>query len=202
MRLSDRSNNRVGVILAGGRSSRFGGDKLIARLKGLTLLEIVMKTLESAGFKIVVAGRADYKRFGHPVLEDLHPYEGPLSALAGLFKRLTAPKILLVAGDMPLIPQAVIELLWNQSADSILTLPEGPFGIVPLPGVYSRLLLPAIRRCLRNGRRDLLCLNETSPSPTIISREALATADPKGYSLQNINTRDNLSAVESAMAPS
>ena len=47
----------LGVVLAGGKSSRFGSDKALAELDGHTLLERAINALSASCDKVVIAGR-------------------------------------------------------------------------------------------------------------------------------------------------
>jgi molybdopterin-guanine dinucleotide biosynthesis protein A len=49
----------LGVVLAGGKSSRFGSDKALARIDGRTLLDRALAALEPQCQAVVVAGRDD-----------------------------------------------------------------------------------------------------------------------------------------------
>ncbi|MDE0358587.1 MAG: NTP transferase domain-containing protein, partial [Gammaproteobacteria bacterium] len=57
----DRPRPRLfGVVLAGGRSRRYGSPKARARLAGVTLLEHALAILRAAGLETgVIANRAD-----------------------------------------------------------------------------------------------------------------------------------------------
>jgi molybdopterin-guanine dinucleotide biosynthesis protein A len=70
----------LGVVLAGGRSSRFGSDKALAELGGHTLLALAVDALSGWCEHVVVAGRSTAPA---PTLPDWpHPDMGPLGGLA------------------------------------------------------------------------------------------------------------------------
>jgi molybdenum cofactor guanylyltransferase len=71
----------LGAILAGGKSSRFGSDKAIALLNGISLIEHVAVSLSAQSDDIIIVGR---KHNGYRCIED-HPAPnmGPLAGLAG-----------------------------------------------------------------------------------------------------------------------
>ncbi|VWX53425.1 molybdenum cofactor guanylyltransferase [Novosphingobium sp. 9U] len=70
----------LGVVLAGGRSTRFGSDKALAEIEGHTLLSIAVDTLSGWCEHVVVAGRATAPA---PTLPDWpRPDMGPLAGLA------------------------------------------------------------------------------------------------------------------------
>lgn len=78
-------------ILAGGRSSRFPGDKALAEIQGQPQLLRLSEQLRQQGHQVsVVADRSDrYTRLGIKCLADIYPQCGPLSGLiTGLQARL------------------------------------------------------------------------------------------------------------------
>lgn len=75
----------MGVVLAGGRSSRFGSDKALARYRGIALIDHVLKALAIECDAVAVAGR---RHAGVEAIEDWPaPGMGPLGAIAGALRR-------------------------------------------------------------------------------------------------------------------
>lgn len=78
----------LGVVLAGGKSTRFGSDKALAVLGGRTLLEHAVARLDGWCDAVVVAGRAEAPV---PVLLDWpRPGLGPLGGLAAALRHASA----------------------------------------------------------------------------------------------------------------
>lgn len=71
----------LGAILAGGRSSRFGGDKALALYRGRPLIDHVRAALESQCDGLVVCGRSWDGLVG--VADRPEPGLGPLGGLCG-----------------------------------------------------------------------------------------------------------------------
>ena len=75
----------LGVVLAGGQSSRFGSDKALAELGGRTLLARAFDTLSGFCELVVVAGRE--RGPGHRCIPDWpHPSMGPLGGIAAALR--------------------------------------------------------------------------------------------------------------------
>lgn len=79
---------RLGAVLAGGKSSRFGSDKAVALLAGERLLDRAVATLAPHCDAVVVIGREDAQ---HPCAADWPaPDMGPLGGLAGALNHALA----------------------------------------------------------------------------------------------------------------
>ncbi len=70
----------LGAVIAGGRSTRFGSDKALAKLHGRTLIDQVAETLAGQTAEVVVVGRAHDGFAGIP--DQPAPGLGPLGGIA------------------------------------------------------------------------------------------------------------------------
>ena len=101
------------VVLAGGESRRFGGDKLAADLQGLTLLERAVSELPSDAQLIIVGPK---RKIGRPAVftREEPPGSGPAAAMiAGLRLALSsdAEAVVVLPGDAPAAGRAAMALL-------------------------------------------------------------------------------------------
>ena len=74
----------LGVVLAGGNSTRFGSDKALAELGGHTLLNRAFDTLTGFCELVVIAGRAQGP--GHCIPDWPRPEMGPLAGIAAALR--------------------------------------------------------------------------------------------------------------------
>jgi len=113
----------IGLILAGGRSTRMGGnDKAFIALKDKRLLAHLLDRLKPQVDEVAINSNADAERFhefGVSVIPDiLRDHLGPL---AGIHAGLTAypdDSLLTVAVDLPFIPRDLATRLKAQSDGS------------------------------------------------------------------------------------
>ncbi|MBI4209064.1 MAG: molybdenum cofactor guanylyltransferase [Deltaproteobacteria bacterium] len=188
------NSNKTAVVLAGGRSRRFGRDKAWALYEGKTLIEIVIERLKSAHCDVILSGSDPrLKQLSFPVIEDEHPFEGPLQALKGIWEKTSNSRILLVACDMPFLSPDVIQTLWTTDSHSDIVLLQGEEGPSPLPGVYDRTTYPFVTSLIEKGRKDLKALWNRDLAVSVVTRQLLHRLDPLGKSLWNINTPQDLS---------
>lgn len=113
------------IVLAGGRSRRFGGDKLAAAIGDRSVLQATIGAVSGLADDVVVAGARlpDGLAGDVPVrlVQDVAPFEGPLAALANVL-RLAEPHpgdlVIVVGGDMPgLVPRVLVSMLDALDAD-------------------------------------------------------------------------------------
>jgi len=159
------------LVLAGGRSSRFGSDKPLARLHDRTLLEWTVDHLERVGAKLAVSAQRssateDFcKARGWPVLHDVE--ELPRGALDGVCAGLAwahvigKPWLVTLPCDVPLLPEDYFERLFAAAGDHGAYV-ESPSGIESLCAIWPTSALsflqvaakhpdqPSIRQCLKD----------------------------------------------------
>jgi molybdenum cofactor guanylyltransferase len=119
------------IVLAGGRSRRFGADKLDAALEGEGLLDRCLRELP-LDVGIIVVGPP--RTLGRPVLfvrED-PPYGGPAAAVAaGLRAALASPAatFAVLPGDAPFAGRTLAPLLAALNPDVHVTVGTDPDGV-------------------------------------------------------------------------
>lgn len=114
----------MGIVLAGGRSARFGADKLAAELGGRSVLAATVAALGPLVDGVIVAGPAlpDDVRDAHvapiALVRDPEPFAGPLAALANVLRWTTpeaaADLAIVVGGDMPALVPAVLRSMLDR----------------------------------------------------------------------------------------
>lgn len=191
----------TGVVLAGGRSSRFGRDKLAEPYRGAPILHHTLARVRTVCEEVVLVLAPDAPEpagAAARVARDPAPYEGPLAgAHAGLLAVRTE-LALLVGGDMPgLVPEVVAEMLAvarGTGAEAVALADED--RLRPLPSLVR--VAPAVRAAadlLGAGRRRLREL--LGALRTAAVDEATWTAlDPGRRSLLDVDVPADLGALD------
>ena len=196
----------TGVVLAGGRSTRFGEDKLAADIGGRPLLHRAITAVAEVVNEIVVVVGADAPApvlptgLGVPavVTRDAVAGQGPLAGLSAGLAVASHPLALLVGGDQPALQPALLrELLRRLDAGAH----DAAFDIVgleedgqlrPLPAALRvATVLPAADVALVSGTRSLMGLFDRLRVKTLAPGEWRAL-DPAGDSLRDVDTRTDL----------
>jgi molybdopterin-guanine dinucleotide biosynthesis protein A len=205
------------IVLAGGASSRFGGDKLAAPLDGRPILEhAVLAVASIADPVIVVIGPDDPiplipADLGVSLLLARDPVarQGPLAGMAaGLValvaahgsgaegpgaapgSRARAEVVLVVGGDMPsLVPEVLRLLATFLIADPSLAAAtlETP-GVAPLPlALRPDIAGPAIGAILASGGRRSIRALLGAVPSATVPASAWRAIDPAGITLRDVD---------------
>ncbi|WP_428264728.1 molybdenum cofactor guanylyltransferase [Haliangium sp.] len=183
----------AGVILCGGRARRLGGrHKALIEVGGRTVLARQLAVLAPRLATVAISANdpEPFRAAGLPVLADRIADQGPLAGLAAALTWSPAPHLLAVAGDMPYLVPAVVDLVLagcEPGVDIVMPfvggLPE------PLLALYGRACLDPIERRLAGGqRRTAGLLDEPGLSVRRIEESALRAVDPALHSFVNLNT--------------
>lgn len=159
------------MLLVGGASERFGSPKALASLRGETLAERAWRLLSEVCDEVLAVGKADDElELPFPVLDDGADGRAVVfGVLAGL-RASRYDTCLVLPVDTPLVtPDLVRELL---AAGAV---PQTG----PLPGVYTKALLPVLESRIAAGDLSLRGV-------------ATNVVDVDEAQLLNVNTRTDL----------
>jgi len=189
------------IILAGGRSVRFGGDKGLLPLDDRTLIEHVYGKVASVAREVVIAVRSKSQRKAYSQLVrnclfvlDEWPGNGPLNGLWSGLKRVTGEKVAVVGCDMPLVSPELMRLLYELSWTYDAVIPRWPSGYIePLHSVYDvDRCRTATTTALRKGRSDMRAMILSLARVLYLSTEAIRKIDSDLNMFVNINTHNDL----------
>jgi molybdopterin-guanine dinucleotide biosynthesis protein A len=148
----------AGAILAGGRSTRFGQDKVLLLFRDKPLLAHLRGVLEPVVSEMFIVGhpRPEFELIGLRVLTDLISDAGPLGGIYTALESIGAPFVLVVAADMPFLSTPLLRRILEPAMTADAVIPRGPRGLEPLCAVYSRSCIDPIRRSLDKGDRRIV----------------------------------------------
>lgn len=194
----------LGVILAGGASSRFGAPKALARVGGRRIVDRVRDALAAATPDVVLSANdpALFAELGLETRPDdvagFGPLGGILTALRWAAERERSGA-LVAACDMPWIPADLPRMIANRAAasDADAVVPEsgGPRGIEPLCAWYSIRCIPLVERMMDEGERRVHRLMDRIRADVIPVAEVRRIGDPR-ILFFNVNTADDLRRAE------
>ncbi len=185
------------IVLAGGRSSRFGRDKLAERLDGRTLLVNAIDGVTPAATEILVVaapGASPAIPAGVTLVHDPVAFEGPLAGLLAGLRASREPIVLVVGGDMPMLVGAVIEAMLVEldqvGVEAVELEHEGRARPLPL-ALQRQPALAAADRLFSDGERRLRALPEALAT-RILAEATWRKLDPNGMTIRDIDTPTDL----------
>jgi molybdopterin-guanine dinucleotide biosynthesis protein A len=205
------------IVLAGGRSRRFGSDKLGVRLAdGRTVLAHAVAAAEAvAGELVIVIAPGAERPDGLPerarIVHDPEPEGGPLIGLAAGLEAVGDGLVLVIGGDMPALEPSVLRLLSaalgdDRNVDAARledqrSVVEGGTGPAVLPCAVRREAARLVcREALAAGDRRLRgCLERLAT--TVVPAAEWRALDPAGRTLLDIDRPGDLAALEQRDAP-
>ncbi len=186
-----QTNGLSCVILAGGRSSRMGENKLLLPLGESTVIGSLLDRLRGlfAEYIIVTNQPAHFEHLPVRLAGDLIDC-GVKSSLAGLHGGLSAatrPYSFVAAGDMPFVSPALVRYLCSLRRGYDVVIPRQDGHLQPLCAVYHKNCLPHIEKLLLAG-----CYKIANFLDRVRVREVeaavLQSVDPELISFFNLNT--------------
>jgi molybdenum cofactor guanylyltransferase len=194
-----------GIVLAGGGSSRFGSDKLLATFDGVPLLDRAVAALahHAVGCSeiVVVVAPGDDRQLPSaavPVRRALDPatHGGPLVGLLAGLEVAREPVVVVVGGDMPTLSPDVLAALLRAltaaegSADAVVLVQRGVAR--PLPAAFRNGAATQVaRRVIGDGERSLVALLRGLAARELAEGEWRGL-DPEGATLRDIDRPEDL----------
>lgn len=207
-------SNIAGYVLAGGLSSRFGGDKALAVLDGKPMLTRMCELLDAITTRVkIVAVDGKYDGSQYPIVADLWPGEGPLGGIITALRDNGEKKEgdggskppqsrveradggqkevwnLIVSCDMPFLTvewlRFTAERAENSNADVVV--PQSRHGLEPLCACWRTRAAETIQEAFLGGTRkvtDALKLLKTE----VLDERDWKRFDSGGRLFWNMNT--------------
>ncbi|KAB1192006.1 NTP transferase domain-containing protein [Haloferax sp. MBLA0076] len=196
----------AGVVLAGGRSRRFGEtDKALAHLDGVPLVRRTAGRVMQASDELVLNCRREQASALEDACADLAPRmaidtdpdTGPLGGIRTGLAATDAPLSAVVACDMPFVDPGLLELLLAEAdetgADVVVPrVEDGWFQTTQAVYRTASVSMAAEEVLDRGGGRILDAFD--SLDVRTVGAEVLGRFDPRTF--ENVNTRAELDAAE------
>jgi molybdopterin-guanine dinucleotide biosynthesis protein A len=194
----------AGVIIAGGRSTRFGdADKAVANLGGVPMIRRVADRIDSVVDELVVNCRDDQAedisraladaRLDPTFAVDEEPDLGPMAGIATGLRAADADYGLVVACDMPFVDADFAAYLFDRAAGHDAAVPRPDEWFQTTQAVYRRE--PTIRACedalARDDHKITAALFELDY--VVLDREEIE-AHTSLQTFENLNTREEFEA--------
>ncbi|SMB55680.1 molybdopterin-guanine dinucleotide synthase [Serratia proteamaculans] len=179
----------TGIILAGGRATRMGGeDKGLVQVAGIPLYQYVLSRLRSQVGQVAISANRNQERYresGLPIVSDLTPdFSGPLAGMLAGLKHASTEWVAFVPCDVPDFPATLVDQLWQQKGRALAAYANDGERAHPTLALLHTSLVPQLEEYLARGERKLmLFLNAAGAKQIAFSGQQTA--------FHNLNARED-----------
>lgn len=184
----------TGVIQAGGKSTRMGGQpKALLPLGGLRIVERVVAAVAPAVDDLLVVTNTPerYAFLGLPMVGDVYPDHGSLGGIYSGLKAASGDVAFTVACDMPFLHPEVVRLVVGHAGAGDVVVPRVGGQWETLHAAYAKSCLPHIEARLEAGRLKIVEFFERVRVVEIPETEIRRYRDP-ALVFMNVNTPEEL----------
>ena len=151
--MSEGARRLTGVLLVGGASTRFGSPKALARLGGETLAERGWRVLGEACDEVIAVGKAaDALPLPFPVVDDGTSERVPIHGVIAGLRAARHDVAVVLPVDCPLVTPTLL----REVGEAVAVPQTGP-----LPGAYTKEMLPELEARVASGELSLRGVNTT-----------------------------------------
>ena len=185
----------AGIVLCGGKSTRMGTSKALLPFGPETMLQRVVRLLETVVSPIVCVAAGDQQLPELPptviVTRDEREGRGPLEGLRAGLKALPASvdAAYVTSCDVPLLVPGFVRQMLDLADGYDVAVIEIDGFTHPLSAVYRRATLPRVEDLLAHDRLRPAFLFDAVKTRRV--SPAQMTADPELRTLRNLNTRED-----------
>ena len=183
----------TGLILAGGKSSRYGRNKALVEMNGIRLIERVIGVMEPLFEHLIIVTNTpqDYAYLKLPMVEDLIKGLGPLGGIFTGLQAMSDEAGFFVACDMPFLNGALIRHMVDAMEDFDVVVPKVDWKVEALHAIYTKSCIPAIKELIDNREYQIIKLFD-KVRVRYVSKEEIYVLDPELRSFFNINRPEEL----------
>jgi molybdopterin-guanine dinucleotide biosynthesis protein A len=160
------ANEVTGVVLSGGRSSRFGQDKGLYPFNGKPLVLHALEILAPVCRELMISTNdaASYAGFGYECIADISPNAGPLAGIQSALTHAPTEVVAIISCDTPHIPSALYARLIQSIRNYDVVMPTHSGFIETMTAVYAKKCLPEIEAAIKSKRFRILDAIESMDS--------------------------------------
>jgi len=184
----------TGVIQAGGKSTRMGGEpKALLELGGRRIIERVLDVLRAVADPVLLVTNTPelYRFLGLQMVPDAFPDGGSLGGIYSGLQAAPGDVAFTVACDMPFVSPAVARLVTARAPEADVVAPRVGERWETLHACYGKACLGPMERRLRAGRLKITGFFDEVRVLAVPEAEIARLADPARV-FMNVNTPEEL----------
>jgi len=193
MAINSSIGNVTGVILAGGKSSRYGRNKALEEINGIRLIERIIDLIRPVFHRLIIITNTphEYAYLQLPMCEDLIKGLGPLGGIYTGLQAISDGAGFFVACDMPFLNIELIRHLVKLRDDFDAVVPRIDWKIETLHTLYGKQCLLPIKELIDAGECQIIRLFHKI-RVRYVDEEEIRGFDPQLRSFFNINRPQDL----------
>lgn len=182
----------TGVILAGGRGSRMGGeDKGLILWQSKPLYQHALQRLQPQVTTVWINANRNievYQQSGLPVISDtLTDFPGPLAGMLAALQQTETEWVVFTPCDTPLLPNNLVQNLWQYKGTAYAVWARTEERDHPTLALMHRSIADSLQRYLAGGDRKLMLFLQQTGGHSVLFDQAEAA-------FRNFNHPDDLNA--------
>jgi len=187
----------TGIILAGGKSSRFGSNKALAEFNGMPLIERVAGALGRIFEKLIIITNnpLEYSYLKIPLHEDLVKGLGPVGGIYTGLDALDDEWAFFCACDMPFINEGFVRYIAGVRDSFDAVVPKVGWKIEPLHALYSKKCLSAMKDLIYKKEYQTIKAFKNI-NVRFVEEEEIKIYDPQLKTFLNVNRQDELEIIK------
>ena len=149
----------TGVIQAGGRSTRMGGEpKALLELGGKRIIERVVDAVAGVLDDLLVVTNTPerYAFLGLPMVPDVFPDGGALGGIYSGLRAAAGEAVFTVACDMPFLHPAIVRMVVERAGEADVVIPRTGDQLETMHAVYGKRCLAPMETRLRAGQLKIV----------------------------------------------
>ena len=193
MNPNEKVKDVSGVVLAGGRSSRYRENKALAQVHGVPLIERVLNVMRPIFSHLIIITNTpdEYSYLKLPMYQDIIKDLGPLGGIYTGLRVIPDNAGFFVACDMPFLNQGLIRHIVEIKADFDLVVPRISGYMEALHALYGKGCERKIKGLINSGIYQVFrFFNEVSVR--YVDENEVRIFDPDLRSFLNINRPEEL----------
>lgn len=186
----------TGVVLAGGKSTRYGTNKAFAEIQGIRLVERTIRVMGSVFQRLLIVTNTpdEFAYLDLPMVEDLIKGFGPLGGIYTGLEAIDDEAGFFVACDMPFLRENFLRHMVSLRGDHDAVVPRVRWMVEPLHALYAKKCLPAIRESIHSREYQILKFFQKI-KVRYVEEEEIRRVDPDLKSFFNINRPEDLERI-------
>ena len=186
-------NGVSGVILAGGKSSRYGKNKALVQIDGIFLIQKVLQVMQSLFSSVILITNTPetYAFLNIPMHKDKIKGLGPLGGIFTGLSVIPENAGFFVACDMPSLNCDLIRHLAGNRQNFDVVVPNLSGKFEALHALYTKNCLPEIERLIHSGAYQIFRFFP-HVSVRYVDENEVRRFDPELRSFFNINRPEQL----------